>query len=248
MTTTKPTNTTNPVGEPQDQHAETNSTASSASSSRRFGAKYKVDDYARYYADKHQSSLTRRISNHCETRMIRRALLRIRRVHSIARVLDCPSGTGRFLPTLASLGVSAIAMDTSGAVLREGRQHHALFGESPIELVGSAFNISLPDDAVDVVLCSRLLHHIPQRDDRLIILREFARVARFGVVVSFFDSNSFRAWRRERKTRRTGKPRGRHSMTRAAFTEEAVQAGLRPIGMNALLRYHTEVTAAAFLC
>ncbi len=214
---------------------------------RSFGSKYKVDDYARYYSEKHDSTLGRRISNNFEIAMIRRSLQRIRRRQPFDSVLDCPSGTGRFLPTLASLNVRVFAMDTSGAVLREGRKHHALFKERPVELVGSALDIALPDNAVDVVLCSRLLHHIADRDDRLVILREFARVARLGVVVSFFDSTSFRAWRRHRKTRRTGKLGGRHAMTRAACADEAVAAGLKPIGMNALLRFHTEVTAAAFL-
>jgi putative sterol carrier protein len=222
--------------------------ASQQPSQRNFGGKYKVDEYARYYAKKHDSSLGRRISNNFERSMIRRSLLRIQRHHPVETVLDCPSGTGRFLPTLASLNVSVIAMDTSDAVLREGRKHHALFKKPPVVLVGSALEIGLPDDAVDVVLCSRLLHHIADREERLTILREFARVARVGVVVSFFDSVSFRAWRSERKKRRTGKLGGRHAMTRAAFVDEAVGAGLKPIGMNALLRFHTEITAAAFLC
>ncbi len=215
---------------------------------RAFGKKYKADDYAEYYANKHDSNLGRRISNYFEVKMIGRALNRLRGYRAFESVLDCPSGTGRFLPTLAQLGASVIAMDTSGSMLKEGRKHYDLFDETPVALVGSAFQIALPDDSVDVVLCSRLLHHIPEHDDRMTILREFARVARLGVVLSFFDANSYRAWKRNRKTRRTGKPSGRHSMSRAACVEESVAAGLKPIGMNALLRFHTEVTAAAFLC
>jgi len=215
---------------------------------RQFGRKYKADDYAQYYAKKHDAGMGRRISNHFEAAMIRRSLMRVRRHHAFESVLDCPSGTGRFLPTLASLGVTVVAMDTSAAMLREGRRFHPLFKEPPVELVGSASAIDLPDDAVDVVLCSRLLHHIADREKRLQILREFARVARVGVVLSFFDSCSFRAWRRERKNRRRGKLSGRHAMTRRACMGEAATAGLKPLGMNALLRFHTEITAAAFLC
>ncbi len=239
------------VGVENESKSRENSIVTGASQQparRDFGRKYKADDYARYYAAKHDSSLGRRISSSLERRMIRRSLLRIRRHHAFETVLDCPSGTGRFLPTLASLNVSVIAMDTSAAVLREGRNRHALFNKSPVELIGSALDIDLPDKGVDVVLCSRLLHHFADREERLTILREFARVARVGIVISFFDSTSFRAWRRERKTRRTGRLGGRHSITRAACLEEAVGAGLKPLGMNALLRFHTEITAAAFLC
>ncbi len=214
---------------------------------RNFGRKYKADDYAQYYADKHSSSLGRRISTNFERKMIRKSLLRIQRHETFTSVLDCPSGTGRFLPTLASLNMSVIAMDTSDAVLRQGRRQHSLFKVPPVVVAGSALNLALPDDAVDVVLSARLLHHIADREERLKILREFARVARVGVVISFFDAGCLRAWKRERKARRTGKVGGRHAISRAACDAEAVEAGLKPIGMNALLRYHTEVTAAAFL-
>jgi|GEM_PF-312244 len=218
------------------------------SSVRPFGRKYKADDYAHYYSQKHAATLARRISNYFERRMIRRSLLRIRRKHYFESVLDCPSGTGRFLPTLASLGVSVVAMDTSDAMLREGRKYHGLFTKFPMAVACSAFEIALPDNAVDVILCSRLLHHVSDREDRLRILREFARVAKVGVVISFFDADCFRSWKRARKECRSGKPRGRFAMSRSVFLEETAQVGLRPIGMNALLRFHTEVTAAAFLC
>lgn len=240
-------------GEKADAESEPNKdpmvmSTSPQSPQRQFGRKYKADDYARYYAEKHDSSVGRRISNDFERRMIRRSLLRIRRHHPFQSVLDCPSGTGRFLPTLASLDVSVIAMDTSDAVLREGKKHHGLFKNPPVTLAGSAFAIALPDHAVDVVLCSRLLHHIANREERVAILKEFARVARVGVVISFFDASSYRAWKRNRKAQRKGKVSGRHAITRDACVEEAVEAGLKPLGMNALLRFHTEVTAAAFLC
>jgi len=214
---------------------------------RTFGSKYKADDYAQYYANKHETSLMRRVSNSLERRMVRKSLLRIQRRQKFHSALDCPSGTGRFLPVLAGFNVSVIAMDTSAQMLREGVRHHGAFSERPIASAGSAFELPLVDDAVDVVLCSRLVHHIPEREDRVRILRELVRVAKVGVVVSFFDSGSIRAWRRDRKAQRKGRVSGRHSITRAAFLEEAIEAGLRPIGMNALLRFHAEVTAAAFL-
>jgi len=138
-------------------------------------------------------------------------------------------------------------MDTSMQMLQQGRRHASLFRRNPTASAGSALELPLADNAVDVVLCSRLVHHIPERESRVQIMREFARVARVGVVVSFFDATSWNAWKRRRKVKRTGKTGGRHAMTRAECNDEARDAGLQPIGMNALLRYHTEVTAAAFL-
>jgi len=214
---------------------------------RSFGRKYKDDDYAHYYAQKHESGALRRLSNVFERKMIRRALMRIRSRRAIQTVLDCPSGAGRFLPVLAQLQMHVVAIDTSPQMLQQGRQHTSLFRETPTASAGSAFALPLADKTVDVVLCSRLLHHIAERESRVQIMREFARVARVGVVVSFFDATSWNAWKRRRKIKRTGKSGGRHAMTRSQCNDEARVAGLQPIGMNALLRYHTEVTAAAYL-
>jgi len=214
--------------------------------SRSFGQKYKAEDYAHYYSGKHDSSLARRVSTHFERAMIRRALNRIRRHRRFESVLDCPSGTGRFLPTLAGFGVGVVAMDTSDHMLAAGRRFHDQFGQSPTVAAGSALELPLSDNSVDVVLCARLLHHIPERDNRLKILQEFARVARVGVVVSFFDAASYRAWKRQRKSQKRGQRGGRHAMPRNEVVEEAQSAGLKPLGMNAMLRFHTEITAAAF--
>ncbi|MFQ5414082.1 MAG: class I SAM-dependent methyltransferase [Phycisphaerae bacterium] len=214
---------------------------------RAFGRKYKTTDYATYYAQKHRSGVVRRVSTLLEARMLRRALIRLRRRHAFHTVLDCPSGAGRFLPTLAPFDVAVLALDTSESMLREGQTHYALFRREPDAVVASAFALPLPDRAVDVVLCARLLHHVSERDQRVSILREFARVARVGVVISFFDAASFRAWKRRRRNLRRDRSGGRSAIRRAQCEDEARSAGLNPIGMNALLRYHTEITAAAFL-
>ncbi|MGB2988254.1 MAG: class I SAM-dependent methyltransferase, partial [Phycisphaerae bacterium] len=114
--------------------------------------------------------------------MIRRALRRVQRKAAFRTALDCASGTGRLLPVLAKFDVSVIAMDTAEEMLEEGRRYHHLFREPPQIKVGSALEIPLPDQSVDVVLCSRLLHHFPDAESRVQIFREFARVAKVGVV------------------------------------------------------------------
>lgn len=210
---------------------------------RSFGEKYKAADFAECYAKKHASTLSRRFSSFLERKMTRRALMRIQHHQPFESVLDCPSGTGRFFRTLARFNVSVIAMDASGHMLRERRGEYGVFADAPTPVVGSVLQLPLRDSAVDVVLCARWLHHIPEQDARLTILTELARVARVGVMTSFFDANLYRACKR----RRNGKISGRHALSRKACTDEALAAGLRPIGMNALFRFHTRITAAAFL-
>lgn len=208
---------------------------------------YQSKEHARFYADKRDATLLRRISNSLERRMIRTALRRVQRKSAFRSALDCASGTGRMLPVLAEFGVSVIATDTSAEMLEEGRRYHHLFSEEPEIKVGSALEIPLPDKCVDVVLCSRLLHHFPDAESRVQILREFARVAKIGVVVSFFDSASYGGWRRNRKKGRHHRDQRRYATSRSQFRQEAELAGLQLLNMNALLRFHAEVTAAAFL-
>lgn len=209
--------------------------------------KYQADDYAQYYAAKHESSAARSVSNWLERRMMTRALRRVSRNGLLGSVLDMPSGAGRFLPVLGGCCRSVVAMDVASAMLRQGENMWSGVGHQPKMIAASASAIPLADDSVDVVFCARLLHHLSDTASRQALFVELARVARRGVVLSFFDATCYRNWRRQRKVRRKGKERGRHCLTRSECTGLGQEAGLRLLGMNALFRYHSEVTAAAFV-
>lgn len=209
--------------------------------------KYQADDYAQYYAAKHESNTTRSVSNWLERRMMTHALRRVSRTGPLSSVLDMPSGAGRFLPVLADLSRSVVAMDVAPAMLRQGASMWSRVGHEPRMIAASASAIPLADGSVDVVFCARLLHHLSDTTSRQALFAELARVARRGVVLSFFDATCYRNWRRQRKVRRKGKERGRHCLTRGECAGLGRAAGLRLLGMNALFRYHSEVTAAAFV-
>ncbi len=210
-------------------------------------SQYQSSEHAQFYADKRDATFMRRMSNRSEQRMIYRALERLHRKAAFSTVLDCASGTGRMLPVLAKFDVSVVALDSAAAMLMEGRRVHHLFGAAPGMVVGSALELPLADKCVDVVFCSRLLHHFEDSASRIQILREFARIARVGVVVSFFDSLSYRGWRRAKKNRKRHREHGRFAVRRDTFRQEGEAAGLDLLGMNALFRFHAEVTAATFL-
>lgn len=207
---------------------------------------YTSNAHARYYARKHGSSLARRLSNCLERRMMYRALNRLRRHCTFETILDVPSGTGRFLPLFSKFHADVIAMDLAQPMLTEGRSADTDLQCPHRMVVGSALAIPMQDDSVDVVFCSRLLHHVPDDATREKMFNELRRVARRGVVVSFFDRNCFYGWKRARKVRRLGRSRGRYGISRCECNRLAVAAGLKPLGMNALFRFHTEVTAATF--
>jgi ubiquinone/menaquinone biosynthesis C-methylase UbiE len=142
-------------------------------------------------------------------------------------VLDVPSGAGRFLATLARNGREVIAMDVAVEILAFARERADRLGLKAQFLQGDAAKTGLPDARVDAVFCNRLLHHITSAPERAVFLREFYRVSRRSLVVSFFDYRAFDGVRvflkklKGRKVDYTGQP------TLAEFTEETARCGFR---------------------
>lgn len=93
----------------------------------------------------------------------------------------------------------------------------------------SAFDIALPDNAVDSIFCMRLLHHIGEPAHRLAILREFERVTRDSVIVSLWVDGNFKSWKRKRLERTRGQKdyQNRFVLPVATVEAEFRQAGFR---------------------
>ncbi len=172
------------------------------------------------YASRFERGSRRRIDRR-EQRAVKRIFDSLRGCKS---VLDVPCGAGRFLANLAP-GRTLSEMDVSEKILEVARQRAAAQGLKAEFLHGDASRIPLPDAAVDSVFCNRLLHHIRSAAERSVFLREFHRVARKYVVVSFFDYLAFGRLRRflkslkGRKVDYTGQP------TLREFGDEVRQCG-----------------------
>jgi ubiquinone/menaquinone biosynthesis C-methylase UbiE len=146
-------------------------------------------------------------------------------------VLDLPSGAGRFWPLLAEKPNRVIiGADNSESMLKIATQ------SQPAEVVKrvqplhtSAFDIALPDNAVDSIFCMRLLHHIGEAEHRLAILREFERVTRDSVIVSLWVDGNFKAWKRKRAEKARGQEgyQNRFVLPAATVEKEFEQAGFR---------------------
>jgi hypothetical protein len=78
---------------------------------------------------------------------------------------------------------------------------------------------------VDCVFCNRLLHHIHSAREREVFLREFQRVTRQYLVVSFFDYHAFGQVRKFLKALKGRKPKYDQQPTFAQFTEEVCRCG-----------------------
>jgi ubiquinone/menaquinone biosynthesis C-methylase UbiE len=159
-----------------------------------------------------------------EQRAVRRIFAQLPDCRS---VLDVPSGAGRFLAALAQNGRDVIEVDVAEEALELAKQRAAELRLKARFIPADASKLPLPDNTVDAVFSNRLLHHITSAAERAVFLREFRRVARRYVIVSFFDYRSFGSLRqflkrlKGRRVNYTGQP------TLAEFTEELIRCAFR---------------------
>ena len=201
-----------------------------------FSRKYDRGEHAKKYYFKHQRGLRRRLTNHREQAMARKALVLAGNPRVI---LDLPCGAGRFWRTLAGDPARELyAADNSRNMLEAAVRFHdpELVKRFPCFRT-SAFGIGLPDEAVDNIFCMRLLHHIVAEEDRVAILREFYRVTRESVCLSMWVDGNLQARRRKRLERRREKRRYRNRILIPAARAESEyrKAGFRIIGHIDLL-------------
>ncbi|NWA08131.1 class I SAM-dependent methyltransferase [Pseudomonas gingeri] len=196
-----------------------------------FSDKYD-DKHAQQYLLKHKDGLARRLSHKRDEQLARAALAL---AGEPGLVLDLPCGAGRFWPLLAEKPNRVIiGADNSAPMLETALKAQPAEVVKRIQpLQTSAFDIDLPDNAVDSIFCMRLLHHIGESAHRVALLEEFQRVTRDSVIVSLWVDGNFKAWRRkrlERERQADGAQDGyqnRYVLPAAKVEEEFRQAGFR---------------------
>ncbi len=189
---------------------------------------------AQAYRTKFQKNPVRRLSARRERVLVTRALAGALELLPAERraaptILDYPCGAGRFAPLFAGAATGGyVAGDHSPHMieLAAAAVAGAGLGERLVRrVVGDARTMELEDDAVDVACCMRLLHHFPERADRLAILGQLRRVSRGPAVTSFLDGASFKQRRHVAKRARRGRASRRVLVTPEAFAAEAREAG-----------------------
>ena len=192
-----------------------------------FSEKYD-DQHAQRYLRKHQQSLGRRLSHLRDEQVGRKALAL---AGDPGLVLDLPCGAGRFWPMLAEKPNRVIiGADNSESMIKTAMQSQPADVVKRVQpLHTSAFDIALPDNAVDSIFCMRLLHHIGEAEHRRAILREFERVTRDSVIVSLWVDGNFKAWKRQRAERNRHKRQyqNRFVLPAATVEKEFEEAGFR---------------------
>ena len=185
-----------------------------------FSEKYDPN-HAKEYFEKHKAGFWRRLSNWREIGMARRALVMAGRPST---VLDLPCGTGRFWEMLCEEPERQLFVaDNSQSMIDVGikcrpPQVTSRIGQA---LQCSAFETGLPENFVECVFCIRLLHHIARSEDRIRMLKEFARISSGTVVVSLWVDGNFKAYRLQRKLERRAKLEGRSEQRDRTIVERS---------------------------
>lgn len=148
----------------------------------------------------------------------------LQQVGESQRILDLPCGTGRFRNLLQSHTSQLLSLDASREMLAATPPSNGL--------QASAHAIPLQDDAVEIILCSRLLHHFEHSEQRRAVLQELARVSSGHIILSYFDAANFQAWRNRIRKRF----RGRFPIFRTTFADEIQAAGLTEVARTYIAR------------
>jgi len=207
-----------------------------------FSEKYDREHAQRYY-EKHNTGFWRRLSTWREVGMARKALKMAGNPRS---VLDLPCGTGRFWEMLAEQPDRIIYVaDNSQSMIDAGMENRPKKVTSRIKQAFqcSAFSTGLPDNFVECVFSIRLMHHIEKSEDRIVMLKEFARISSDTILVSLWVDGNYRARQHLRKEKekelRRGKdfPRDRFVFAQADIERDFVDAGLEIVGHVDFVKY-----------
>ena len=184
-------------------------------------SKERASSYERH----HKKSLRNRLTSWREQRCLHAAL---RHGAPYGTVLDLPCGAGRFTESLDGIEVSrVIAADNSPGMLDEAKKALARTNYDHEVLLIDAFDIDLPDDAVDFVACMRFFHHVAMAEDRAKALAELRRITTGYLAISLWVDGNLGAFNRKRKTQAPLTPGfgKRRVISRALIEAEFRQAG-----------------------
>jgi ubiquinone/menaquinone biosynthesis C-methylase UbiE len=200
-----------------------------------------IKSYSKRLQDQKKAELyAKRFESGSRQRIDRREQRAVRRIFSTLAdcrsVLDVPSGAGRFVQSLSQGGRRVLEVDVSFEILTFARERYLKQKADAHAMQGDASRLPFLDGAVDCVFSNRLLHHIHAPAERKMFLREFHRVSRRYVVVSFFNYKGFARVRSFLKRLKGRVPPYANQPTQAEFVAEAAEAGFRvlevvPTGM-----------------
>jgi SAM-dependent methyltransferase len=143
-------------------------------------------------------------------------------------ILDLPCGYGRFSGLLKDFGFSVISSDLSFFMISRA-VNRSLRRDAVKSGVVSDAKKGLPflDQSFPLIFSMRFFHHLHDSQDRISILREFARVSAEWVVLSFYRFNSLHRLQLKLRKKVSGGSTRIKMITLDEFRDEIREAGLR---------------------
>jgi SAM-dependent methyltransferase len=200
---------------------------------------YRNKEKAKRYADRSSARSA------AEARMLRKLIEPLLDPGGKMLALDIPAGEGRAARLLRSLGMDAVEADISQSMLAVGQERGSPRDRSVVADIEGWLPFS--EGTFDLVLCWRLLHHLPEKDRLTGVLMELARITRKWVVVSFFHPWSLHHLQRSLSTLLLHRKSCRFSFTLKQVHEAGEVAGLKLWNKTAQLPYLRDLWAAVFL-
>ena len=190
------------------------------------------------YEQKRYRGFDQRIINSREQRIIRRILKKItaKKIHGL-QVLDIPCGYGRFTRVLLTERNRLIDSDLSFFMVKRAVEQGQSLQEDVLGAVADTKKgLPFKEDVFDLLLSMRFFHHVHDGADREAILREFYRVCKGWVILSYYRSNPLH--KLQRKIRRQLKRRQTRIsiISSQIFKKEVLDAGFEVIKTYPVIR------------
>jgi SAM-dependent methyltransferase len=183
---------------------------------------------------RHRYGGTQRFVDWREQRLVASLLRRIGRP---TRVLDVPSGYGRFTPALDATAVERLVCTDIERSRLQGLRSAAA-EQRPPSVVQADLRGALPfaTGAFDLVFNLRYLHHADARDEPRRALAELARVSARYLVVSYYRRSNLHAVVRDvQRVTRGNRRRGPYMLERQEFERLLREVGCRAVRARPVL-------------
>lgn len=188
-----------------------------------------VEEEVREYERKRYRGWDQKLVHKREQRILEKILRRTGL--EWGRVLDIPCGYGRFSSLLGRRGFSLLHCDLSFPMVKRALLRERDKGKDDSPFWGVVADIKKPlpleSSSVSLVLSMRFFHHVHHRREREHILREFFRVSRKWVVISFYRRNFLHFLQRKFRKKIKKSPTRISMIPEKSFTEELQKEGLR---------------------
>ncbi len=153
-----------------------------------------------------------------------------------ARVLDVPCGYGRFSPLLLESGVSLVSSDLSYHMVQRAVERNEESARLSGVVADGISGLPFKGEVFDFILSMRFFHHLHQEEERKAVLGEFSRVAREGIILSFYQQNPLHVLQRKLR-RRIKKSKTKIKMlSREEFQKEVEGEGFKIVRVYPLFK------------